>query len=348
LENEMKYPKLLLLMVGVILGFVMPSVANAKGSKPSEPSIFSNVPMQTTVDSVDSLVALNQSQADLDRQREAERILKDAERAREENRSRGSGNNNVAPQERDLEQRTDGAVDRLRDSFGDEQKLREAQVEIDRLRQERIQLDRNRRNYHPYDPFYNSNQNQNPGVYPADPQGQYPSTSPEESLWGDEYSDLGTVSVSVGFKDGSVNPAIGYRFGGSPLAIEVGGVFNQDRLPPGQLNEYSVPGSLLQQFPNGFNDLGQKTTTPQIGVDLLGYFNVSSTVSLYGGVGVYFQGRSTIFQSRATTDLFKQTSSTDVNLAVSGGADFRLSDSWRLGAGYHSIRGVTAKISYDF
>jgi hypothetical protein len=38
----MKYPKLLLLMVGAILGLVIPSVANAKGSKPSEPSIFSN------------------------------------------------------------------------------------------------------------------------------------------------------------------------------------------------------------------------------------------------------------------------------------------------------------------
>jgi opacity protein-like surface antigen len=106
--------------------------------------------------------------------------------------------------------------------------------------------------------------------------------------------------------------------------------------------------SLLQQYPNGFNNLDRRTTKPQIRVDLLGYCDISQTISLYGGVGLYFQGQSTIFQSVATTDLFKQSNLTDVNVAVSGGADFKLSDSWRLGGGYHSLRGITATVGYEF
>jgi hypothetical protein len=361
----MKYLKLLLIGVSTLIGLLTPSLASAQGSAPG-----AELPQ---VQQKKSVIALQQSPADLERQREAERILKEAERVRQENRNRGTDDNYISPPNNNLQRRTDDAVDRLRGSFGNEQQLRESQVEVERLRQERIRLDREYRE-NPYfypgsNPYYNSPQLPNTQPYPTTseilPQSPttqieiYPNTQPEVlpvnpvNQYSPEFVtpknlDLGTASVSVGFKDGIVNPAIGYRFAGSPIAIEVGTVLNQDSLPVGQLNDYSVPGSLLQQFPTGFNDLGSKTISPQIGADLLGYYNVSPTVALYGGVGLYFQGRSTIFQSKATTDLFKQTNSTDVNVAVSGGADVRLGDSWRLGGGYHSLRGVTAKIGYDF
>jgi hypothetical protein len=363
----MKNFKLLLIGIGTFIGLLTPALASAQGT-----TTAAELPQ---AQHKKSAIALQQSPADLERQREAERILKEAERVRQENRSRGTDDNYVSPPNNNLQRRTDDAVDRLRGSFGNEQQLRESQVEVERLRQERIRLDREYREY-PYfypgpNPYYNSPQlpSTQPyptpstlGTLPESPTTQveiYPNTQPEVLPVnpGNQYApefvtpknlDLGTASVSVGFKDGIVNPAIGYRFAGSPIAIEVGTVLNQDSLPAGQLNDYSVPGSLLQQFPTGFNDLGSKTISPQIGADLLGYYNVSSTVALYGGVGLYFQGRSTIFQSKATTDLFKQTNTTDVNVAVSGGADVRLGDSWRLGGGYHSLRGVTAKIGYDF
>jgi hypothetical protein len=359
----MKHLKLLLIGFSTLIGLVTPARAQ-KSAKPPQ------------IQQTDNLIVLQQSAADLERQREAERILKEAERVRQENRNRGVDDNYLSPSERNLERRTNDAVDRLRDSFGNEQRLRESQVEVERLRRERIRLGREYRQ-NPYfypesDFYYNTPQLPSNQEYPTAPGTEpifqlppntqieiYPNTQPEVTPInpGNQYPpefitpkkpDLGTASVSFGFKDGAVNPAIGYRFAGSPIAIEIGTVLNQDSLPAGQLNEFSVPPTLLQQFPTGFNNLGQKTVTPQIGADLLGYYNVSPTVALYGGVGLYFQGRSTIFQSNATTDLYKQTNTTDVNVAVSGGADVQLSDSWHLGGGYHSLRGVTAKIGYDF
>ncbi len=158
---------------------------------------------------------------------------------------------------------------------------------------------------------------------------------------------FGIFSLSTGFKDGTLNPAIGYRFSRSNIGFEIGAVFNQDKLPPGTVNDYAA-GSLIQQFPGGFNNLGVKTTTASIGGDVLGFFDVSPNVSIYGGVGVYFQGKSQIFQSNVTNDLFKETNETNVNLAVSGGADFKLGDAWQIGVGYHSLRGINAKLGYEF
>jgi hypothetical protein len=356
----MKRLKLLLIGVSAIFGLVNPATAQSNDHQELT---------EINISTPEPLLALQQSQADLDKQREAERILKEAERVRQENRNSGS-NGYTDP---NLEQRTNGAVDRLRDNFGNDQKLRESQVEVDRLRQERIRINQQYRwdsYYYPYSVPVNypseyrnlgtdssNNEFQTPAPVvqqlPGDSPASIPEVAPVIRTTDPQYVtpknlDLGTATLSVGVNNGAASTAFGYRFAGTPIALEGGLIFNQDSLPNGQLNEYSVPGSLLQQFPNGFNDLGSKTVSPQIGADLLGYFDVSPSVSLYGGVGLYFQGRSTIFQSKATTDLFKQTSSTDVNVAYSGGDDFRLNDAWRLGGGYHSLRGVNARVSYSF
>jgi opacity protein-like surface antigen len=359
----MKRLKLLLIGVSAIFGLVNPAAAQSNDHKELT---------EINISTPEPLLALQQSQADLDKQREAERILKEAERVRQENRNSGGNNGYTSP---NLEQRTNGAVDRLRDNFGNDQKLRESQAEVERLRQERIRIDQQYRwdsYYYPYATPVNypqeyrnlgTDSSNNEFKTPAPVVQQLPGDSPppgstpevvpvirttELQYVTPKNLDLGTATLSVGVNNGAGSTAVGYRFAGTPIAIEAGLVFNQDSLPAGQLNEYSVPGSLLQQFPTGFNDLGSKTVSPQVGADLLGYFDVSPGVSLYGGVGLYFQGRSTIFQSKATTDLFKQTNSTDVNVAYSGGADFKLNDAWRLGGGYHSLRGVNARISYSF
>ena len=257
--------------------------------------------------------------------------------------------------------------DRLRNNFGNERAVRESQERLERLRQERIRLDRNQQYYPtivpgfipaPYSAPPEYSEYGNPGSTVIERSPNSPSRRPgvdpnqrfgqSDREFNPQRSDLGTASVSLGFNNGTINPAIGYRFGDSPIGLEVGAVFNQDSLPPGSLNDFSVPESLLQQFPTGFDNLGRKNLTPQIGADLLGHFKVAPNVSLYGGVGLYFQGRADITRSNVTTDLFRQTSNTDVNVAVSGGADVKIGDSLRIGGGYHSLRGVTAKIGIDF
>jgi Outer membrane protein beta-barrel domain len=348
----MKKIQLFLVSIITAISLSSPSVVSAK--------TLEKVQSQTT----DLLISLEQSQAD--RQREAERILKEAERVRRENSN--SGSSYSTPESRNLERRTNNEVDRLRSNFGNEQKLRESQERIERLRRERNRLDRNQQNYPTIIPvpIYIAppeySEFDNPEILvpntviqrsPDSPSNR-PEVNPKRSFgasdpeFNPQRPDLGTASVSLGFRNGAINPAIGYRFSNTPISIEIGAVFNQDTLPAGTLNDFSVPSSLLQQFPTGFDNLGRRNLTPQIGADLLGHFKVAPNVSLYGGVGVYFQGQADITRSNITTDLFRQSSSTDVSLAVSGGADVRLGDSFRVGGGYHSLRGITAKIGIDF
>jgi Outer membrane protein beta-barrel domain len=362
----MQHFKLLLISLSTMVGFCAPALASTQNTAKL-------LPLGTDSLAQDSLISLEQSAAD--RQREAERLLKEAEAIRRNNSNGGSIY--TTPADRSLENRTNQEVDRLRNSFGNDRAVQESRERLERLRQERIRLDRNQPYYPsvipgfippPYSspPLYDPVPYSPPPTYSEDVPGStiiqrspdsFPSPpkvipnrqfSPSDREFYPSRPDLGTASVSLGFANGTVNPAVGYRFGNLPISVEVGAVFNQDRLPPGTLNDFSVPTTLLQQFPNGFENLGRRTLTPQIGADLLGHVRVAPNVSLYGGVGVYFQGQATITRSNVTTDLFRQTSGTDINVAVSGGADVKISDSWRIGGGYHSIRGITAKIGIDF
>jgi opacity protein-like surface antigen len=303
-----------------------------------------------------SQIALNQSAADLERQRAAEQAVKDAERIRQENRNTASPRDPSYYERQRLQEQTDRGVERVRENVQNPARLQQSQAELDRLRRERQNIN-SRYNYYPYYngsewglPLYPSAESiiEQPQVYPSTE-----TTSPSpgySSGYGPGQNTRergGTISLSTGFKDGTVNPAIGYRLPNSNIGFELGAVFNQDALPPGNVNEYPA-GSLLQQFPNGFNNLGVKTTTPNIGGDIIGYYDVSPQVTLHGGVGIYFQSRSQITQSKATADLFKETNETTTSFALSGGADFRVGDAVRIGAGYHSLRGVTAKIGIEF
>jgi hypothetical protein len=372
----MKHLLLLSVSITTATSSLTPAFVSAKTAE--------KVPPQTSL--TNPLISLEQS--DADRQREAERILKEAERIRRENSNNGS-----KPGSGDLEKRTNSAVDRLRNNFGNEQKLRESQQEVERLRREGIErsrrdessrereerfrrerIDREQQNYQnsptiipvpiPYSPPFGTSEFDNSEASPPpttviERSPNLPFNSPQlvpnrpfgqsDQEFNPKRPDLGTASVSLGFANGSINPAIGYRFGNSPIGIEIGAVFNQNTLilPPGQLNDFSVPDSLRQQFPTGFDNIGRRNSTPQIGADLIGNFKVAPNVSLYGGVGLYFQSQVTFTRSNITTDLFQATN-TDISVAVSGGADVRVSDSLRIGAGYHSLRGVTAKVGIDF
>jgi opacity protein-like surface antigen len=108
------------------------------------------------------------------------------------------------------------------------------------------------------------------------------------------------------------------------------------------VNNFSLPSNFF------FNDLGVKKLSPQWGADLLGFVDVAPRVAVYGSVGVYFQSRSRIAQSQATNELYKQTDETNVTGAVGGGVTYSPSESVSVGLGYHSLRGVTARLGISF
>jgi opacity protein-like surface antigen len=282
----------------------------------------------------------------LDRQREAERVLKDGENLRRDIKENEHNNN------RDLERQVGEQVTKVRESGSDPQKVREAEAELTRLRQQN-----NRRNYY-YDPFYYPYYYSTPAVifYPSyggnDPGYRTP-TSPQpidpnpssigqnNNGGGSRQDDSSSTQVlgSVGFKDGSVSPGVGLRW--NNIGFEVGGIFNQDSLPRA-VNDFSLPNNFF------FTDLGVKKLSPQWGADLLGFVDVAPRVSVYGSVGVYFQSQSRIAQSLATSELYKQTDETNVMGAVGGGVTYNPSESVSVGLGYHSLRGVTARVGVSF
>jgi hypothetical protein len=292
----------------------------------------------------------------LERQREAERALKEGERLRREIRNSGFSGG-------DLERRVNEQVTKIRESGTNPQTVRDAATELQRLRDEK-----NRLRYY-YDPYYYPYYNDYyyirtitaPIIFttPAiDPTGNIyftdttPATPTPEPVAPPAYTPIEdnyppTVTpennqkftISAGFKDGLINPAIGIRW--NNIGLEFGAIFNEDSLP-GILNDFSLPSNFL------FNDLGEKKTSAQYGSDVLGYYDVNPDVSLYGGVGLYFQSKSRIAQSQATNELYKQTDTTTITPAVTVGVDYNISDAMNVGLGYHSLRGINGRIGIRF
>jgi hypothetical protein len=289
----------------------------------------------------------------LERQREAERALKEGERLRREIRDSGLSGG-------DLERRVNREVTKIRESGANPQQVREAQTELQRLQEEtnRIRYYYNPYYYPYYNDYYYIRTITAPIIFmtpPIEPTGniRFGESSPlPENTPSPAYppiDDRDTQSppqrnnqkftISAGFKDGLINPAVGIRW--NNFGFEFGAIFNEDRLP-GILNDFSLPSNFL------FNDLGEKKTSAQYGGDILGYFDVNPSVSLYGGVGLYVQSKSRIAQSQATNELYKQTDNNVVTPTVTVGVDYNVSDAVNVGIGYHSLRGINGRIGIGF
>jgi opacity protein-like surface antigen len=273
------------------------------------------------------------SQEQLDRQRDAERVLKQGETLKREIRDSGSNSN--------TERRVDEQIDKVRQSESDPQKVREAEAELTRLRQQN-----NRYSYY-YDPFYPYYSTPGqiifaPWYYDTTPTVRSDDRSPiggEGSRRDAQTASSTQLFGSAGFSNGSIAPSIGVRF--NNIGLEVGAIFNQDSLP-GAVNNFSLPSNFF------FNNLGVKKLSPQFGVDLLGFVDVAPRVSAYGSVGVYFQNVGQIAQSQATNELYKQTDITNTTGAIGGGVTYSPSDSVSIGLGYHSLRGVNVRFGVNF
>jgi opacity protein-like surface antigen len=283
-------------------------------------------------------------QRQLENQREAERVLKEGERLKREVRDNDYN-------DRGLRQQVGEQINKVRESGSNPQKVREADAELNRLRQQN-----NRAPYYynpfysPYyttpiilAPYYNINPSYStpattdPAINPAQLPPQ-PQIGQNEAARESKNSNF-SLLVSSGFKDGKVAPGIGVRY--NNIGFELAGIFNQDSLP-GTLNDFSLPSNFL------FNDLGIKKLSPQWGGDILGFLDVDPRVAVYGSVGLYFQNTGRIAQSQATNDLYKQTDDQNVTGAVGGGVTYKAGDSINIGVGYHSLRGLTARMGISF
>ncbi len=316
---------------------------------PIESSFAASPAPAPAVTSTSSQKIAQAADADLQRrlqeQREAERVLKEGERLKREVRDNDYN-------DRGLRQQVGEQINKVRESGSNPQKVREADTELNRLRQQN-----NRAPYYynpfysPYytvpiilAPYYNINPSYStptttdPAINPPAQLPPQPQIGQNEAARDPKNSNF-SLLVSSGFKDGKVAPSVGVRF--NNIGFEIAGIFNQDSLP-GTVNDFSLPSNFL------FNDLGIKKLSSQWGGDVLGFLDVDPRVSVYGSVGLYFQNVGRIAQSQATNDLYKQTDETNVTGAVGGGVAYKAGDNISIGVGYHSLRGVTARMGISF
>jgi opacity protein-like surface antigen len=320
----------ILLAIGAMPILSQPSSANESNfvSLPPQAALF------TIAQKPDS-----ERERQLERQREAERVLKEAERLKREVQEEGG--------DPKLQRRVDEQVDRARESNGSRRSIRKSDRELDRLRE---QKDRSR---YEYNRFNYPSQPGSTTIFIVPGSGEY-QVSPggtSTETFRENYDDEAVtpkrepleVFGTVGFKNGNASPGIGVRY--NNIGLELGAIFNQDRLN-GTVNDFSLPTN--NPTFSSFTDLGIKKVSPQWGVDVLGFVDVAPRVSLYGSVGIYFQSLSQIVQSQATNEFYKQTNETNTTGALGGGVKFKPSDNVSIGLGYHSIRGVTAGIGVNF
>ncbi|WP_295620413.1 hypothetical protein [Chamaesiphon sp. GL140_3_metabinner_50] len=302
----------------------------AIGLMPIERSLAA-LPSRSIVPTRSPKIAQAPTPEQLDRQREAERVLKDGERLRQDVQNNNNYNN------RDVERQVGEQINKVRESGSDPQKVREADAELTRLRQQNRQ--NNRFDYY-YDPFYPYYTTPAPiiftPIYSTEPTSPVPDRNASRR---DNTPSNTQILGSIGLKDGAVSPGIGIRY--NNIGLEIGGIFNQDSLPR-SVNDFSLPSNFF------FTDLGLKKLSPQWGADVLGFVNVAPRVAIYGSVGVYFQSQARIAQSLATSELYKQTDETNVTGAIGGGVTYSPSDDVSVGLGYHSLRGVTARLGISF
>lgn len=144
--------------------------------------------------------------------------------------------------------------------------------------------------------------------------------------------------LSVGAKDGNTGFAVGFR--GQELGVEIGGI-NESDYSSDDIYDYPVPHL-------NFTDLGEQKVDSAVGFDVLGFYNPSKQVSLYGGLGLYFQEYRRIARSNLSALLYTEAKDTEAEAAFSGGVQFFPSGSLMLGIGYHSIRGLNGQIGMRF
>lgn len=144
--------------------------------------------------------------------------------------------------------------------------------------------------------------------------------------------------LSVGGKDGNTGFAVGFR--GHELGVELGGINESD---------YSSDDVYDEPVPHlNFTDLGEHKVDSTVGFDVLGFYNPTSQLSLFGGLGLYFQEYIRIARSNVSGLLYTEAKDTEAEAAFSGGVQFFPTGSLMLGIGYHSIRGLNGQIGMRF
>ncbi len=138
---------------------------------------------------------------------------------------------------------------------------------------------------------------------------------------------------SFGHNDSMFNFSGAMRFGHYGVELGLGG-----RSYPGML-DYACPHTDYTIINDHYDSL-------LLGVDLIRYFDLGESCSIYVGAGVYLLGYEVLSQSNATGWVYREYTGAEGSFAYSYGLQFHQDEGFGIGAGYHSLRGYNLQMIF--
>jgi len=158
----------------------------------------------------------------------------------------------------------------------------------------------------------------------------------------DDKSKYSYMWITAGPKDYKQCTSIGLGMRSDNLGLE-GGFAGKSDYEAKDLLNHPAP-------PTNCESLGKKAIGRTFGLDILCFINpmTRGAISIYGGCGLYKQEYRTVAKSLRTGALYTQAKDNEWMLAPSGGIHFFPTTNFRLGVGYHLIRGFVGKAGFSF
>jgi len=150
------------------------------------------------------------------------------------------------------------------------------------------------------------------------------------------------VWLSVGPKDYKQCTSIGLGIRAENLGLE-GGYAGKSDYEAKDLLDHPAP-------PTDCESLGKKAIGRTFGLDILCFINpmTKGIFSLYGGCGLYRQAYHSIAKSRRTGHLHTMYVDNNWILTPSAGLHFFPTANFRLGLGWHFVRGYVGQAGFSF
>lgn len=142
--------------------------------------------------------------------------------------------------------------------------------------------------------------------------------------------------------EGGLSAAIGFRYWFASLSVGLSG-FAKD-IPNYAQYDPSTGINPSQPLPNGYEE--ERYPAIILTADLGLHYDLNEQIGLFANVGVYSQQDTLIGKNYTNGNRYYWKYYNSSGLAFGGGVDYAFAEQLIAGIGYHTKRGVFARISY--
>lgn len=159
-----------------------------------------------------------------------------------------------------------------------------------------------------------------------------------------EYAtDYKAIQVDLGYSNyAGVSAAVGFRYWLFSFSIGLSGFANS--IPAYSKDSYSVQINPMQPLPTGYEE--EKYGALLVTADLGFHYDITENIGLFASVG-YYSSTDTLLAYDYKKDIrYYYKHYVSDGIAFSVGGDYFVTEDIKAGLGYHTRRGIFARISY--